>query len=295
MVLCLPILLFVMALMINFGTVACWKIRADSVARQAVWGSRFPRIADANPRPGYWPETASVTAGPEDNAPLLDDPRVYQPVARGPLPLGATVNESLLDPTRGFRQGTASLDRYYPMLRKMGAYQLEATNHLADDKWQYPQMGLSSNWQRRIPVIYVLAKASPSLVNTYIQAANAILDAPFQPQLRPLDNDDEFIYYSNRFGWGTGPPDFHPRLRQFDTLDLALAAERVQDLIDRIQGNNAREPRVPGVPERMTEAFIRLYQRVIEELRNQPNSQAEIAQLEAKIKILEQFKATLAK
>jgi hypothetical protein len=305
MVLCLPILLLLMALMINFGTVASWKIRAESVARLAVWGSRFPRIGDAQPRPDYWPESAGVSTGSEEDAAVLDDPRVHQPVARGPLPFGAVVNERLLDPTRGFRQGAATLGRDYPMLRRMGPYRSTATTHLLDDKWQYPQMGLSSNRQRRIPVIYALAKAAPSLVNMYSQAAWALLKAPFQPQLRPLDNDEEFIYYSNLFGWGTGPPDFHPRLRPFGTLDLALAAERVQDLIDRIQGKVQPDDRgrtnrkIPGVPEKMTRAFIRLYQRVIDELRARsgtpppPLVQAQIRELEKKIEQLTQFLGTL--
>lgn len=51
MVLSLPILLFVMALMINYGTVACWKVRALSVARNAVWSTRWPRTGHSNPRP----------------------------------------------------------------------------------------------------------------------------------------------------------------------------------------------------------------------------------------------------
>jgi hypothetical protein len=299
MVLCLPILLLLMALMINFGTVACWKVRALSVARYAVWASRPPRIANVNPRPAYWPETADPSAGPEEDAPVLDDPRVYQPVARGPLPFGAVVNERLLDPTRGFRQGSAILDRYYPMLRKMGPYRLQATTHLLDDKWQYPQTGLSGNRQRRIPVIYALAKAPPAVVNTYVQAASALLQAPFQPQLRPLDNDEEFLYYR---GYA---PDFHPRLRMFGTLDLALAAQRVQDLIDRIQGKVEKDERgnvrkIPGVPEIMTRAFINLYQSVIDQLKAQsgtapppPPVQAQIQELEKKIEQLMQFLGTL--
>jgi hypothetical protein len=299
MVLCLPILLLLMALMINFGTVACWKVRALSVARHAAWASRPPRIANINPRPAYWPEAAGVEAGPEEDAPVLDDPRVHQPVARGPLPFGAVVNERLLDPTRGFRQGSATLDRYYPMLRKMGPYRLQATAHVLDDKWQYPQMGLAGNRQRRIPVIYALAKAPRGVVNSYVQAASALLKAPFQPQLRPLDSDEEFLLYRGYV------PDFHPRLRVFDTLDLAVAARRVQELINRIKGGvetdaQGNPRKIPGVPETMTHAFINLYQSVIAQLKGQfapglppPPIQAQIRELERKIEQLKQFLGTL--
>ncbi len=336
MVLCLPILLFLMALMINIGTVACWKVRAHSVARQAVWGGRFPRIVGSNPRPDYWPETAGMGGGWEDywpaldDPPAVDDPRVDLPVARGPVLSGAAVNEGLLDPTRGFCRGWADLERGFPMLGKMGGYHLRAEAHLLDDawpyqrmsslttvgtsrtwrmvngKWQYQEAGprqegyrLHSNRQPRIPVIYALAKAPPALVGAYVQAALALLEAPFQPELRPLDNDEEFRCYK---GYA---PDFHPRLRKFGSLDLELAARRVEDLIDRIQGKVERDDqgnvrKTPGVPETMTRAFISLYQGVINQLKSQsgtdplpPPVQAKISELEKKIEILRQFLATL--
>ena len=43
LILALPILLFIMALIINYGTVAAWKVREHSVARLAVWETRWPR------------------------------------------------------------------------------------------------------------------------------------------------------------------------------------------------------------------------------------------------------------
>ena len=78
LVLSLPIMLLIMALMVNFGTLACWKVRGLSMARLAVWGSRWPRSGDSTPRPAYWPAPGTVgTAGPV-NVPQLDD------AARGP-------------------------------------------------------------------------------------------------------------------------------------------------------------------------------------------------------------------
>ena len=300
MVLCLPFLLILAALMVNLGELFCWRIQAHSVARHAVWGSRPPRKASSNPRPDYWPAAANVKIDSAADAPGLDDPRVHLPVARGPLPFGAEVNERLLDPTRQFRRGSAGLHGRFPMLRTMGTYQLEATTELLDDKWQYWQMGLGSNRRRRIPVIYALAKAPPGVVDAYVQAALTLLNAPFQPQLAPLDRDEEFLYYR---GYA---PDFHPRLRMFTSLDRELASRRVEDLVDRIQGKVERDEqgritrRIPGVPEKMTRAFIRLYESVIEQLESQsqpgpppPGVQAQIRELERKIEILRQFLATL--
>jgi hypothetical protein len=296
MVLSLPILLMVMALMVNFGTVACWKVRGLSMARHAVWGSRWPRTSADNPRPDYWPLSATMGAGGAGDVPELGDPRVNQPVARGPLPLGATVNTRLLDPTRGLREGSAEMTRRYAMLGSMGSYRLHAETCLLDDKWQYQRMGLVSNVQRRLPVIYALAKAPPTFAQAYVQAVLAILRAPFRRDLAPLDRDDEFIGYGIRFGWGAGATDFHPRLRGFCTLDQTVAEERVTNLIDRIQGKKEPHRRIPGVPERMAQAFIGLYQRVIAELRRPylPNNppppvQAEIDQLQAKIDVLTRF------
>ena len=49
MVLSLPILLFIMAVIINFGTLASWKVRGLSAARHAVWSSRWPRSRSTSP------------------------------------------------------------------------------------------------------------------------------------------------------------------------------------------------------------------------------------------------------
>ncbi len=148
-------------------------------------------------------------------------------------------------------------------------------------------------------------KAPASLGNAYIQAIMAILNAPFRPQLQPLDNDPDFIAYSILFHWGSGAPDFYPRLSQFCSVDSQVAQAQVQSLIDRIQGK--AKPHVPSVAETMTRAFINLYQRVIQAYQNQMNTvpppsqsqiaaiQASIAALRAEIKTLTTFLKTLQK
>ncbi len=284
MVLSLPILLFVMALMINFDTVASWKVRALSIARNAVWSTRWPRNGNAMPRPSYWPRTANVASAGIGTIPSLDDPRVNLPVARGPLP-GATVLP-VLDPTQGFRQGTADLQRSYPLLSKGGQYSQHAETELLDDRWEYPEMGMGSNFQQRIPVIYQLAQASQSLVQNYVSAAEAVISANQGAGLAPLDHDPEFIQYRG------AAPDFHPRLQQFCSLDQQQAQTAVQNLTDNIQGK--KDPHVASVAETMTRAFIGLYQGVIAQLQQsgQGNSPL-IPQFQNNIKILNQFLGTL--
>ena len=299
MVLALPILLFVMALMINFGTAAAWKVRSLSIARHAVWGDRWPRTGTTNPRPDYWPQSAGVSFGDAGNVPILDDPRVDHLVARGPeLPGGTDVDRELLDPSRGLREGTARISREFPLLAKLGEYDLNARTVLLDNKWQYQRTGLWNNRQRRTPVIYMLARAPAYLVSEYLAAVRAILRFPLRVALRVLDRDDEYIYYSRFFGWRSRPPDFHPRLQRFCSLDEDVAIERVEKLVDRIQGKVERDAegnvvrRIPCLAEVMTGAFIGLYERAIEEGTDgiPPDlSAGQIAQLRNNVSILNLF------
>ncbi len=297
LVLALPLLLLVMALMINFGTLACWKIRALTVARNALWESRWPRTPSSNPRPVYWPVGANVSVAGGQHVPQIDDPRVDQPVARGPtLPGGTIVNRDLLDPTRGLRTATAGIERPWTMIANLGSYRLRAETCMIDDKWQYQRTGLSSNYQRRIDAIWALAKAPPALSQAYVQAVVNILQAPFRASLAPLDRDPEHIYYGQLFGWGRSAPDYHPGLQRFCSLDRELADVRVTQLVERIEGKIERDSRgrivrrVQGVPERMTQGFISLYQRVINQYRRLGiPAEAEIRQLEQKIEVLRAY------
>lgn len=291
MVLALPILLFVMALIVNYGTVASWKVRGETVARNAVWSTRSPRNGGAMPRPEDWPTTASIAVNSAmPNIIELDDPRVHLPVARGPLPFGAVVNEQLLDPARGLREGSSQLTRTYPLLQKLPQYTQRSQTDILDDKFQYNQMGLGSNWQRRMPVLYQLPKADPSLVQKYVAAVMAILNAPFRDDLAPLDRDPEFLQFRG------SAPDFHPRLQQFCDVDQDVAKRQVDNLVDRIQGKVNRDnkgqavSRVSSVAERMAGAFIGLYRSIIQMLQQAVNPNVGlIKQYQAEIDVLMKF------
>jgi hypothetical protein len=126
---------------------------------------------------------------------------------------------------------------------------------------------------------------------------------PLRDALKPLDRDDEFIFYGTLFGWGSGAPDFHPRLQGFCNLDRSLADDRVNDLIDQIQGK--KDPDIPDLAKRMTQSFIGLYQRAIQAYKDLISAdpppppgeiaamQSQIDQLQKKIGTLNQFLQTL--
>ncbi|NLE40096.1 MAG: hypothetical protein GX621_18930 [Pirellulaceae bacterium] len=313
MVLCLPILLFVMALMVNFGTMASWRVRELGAARHAVWASRHPRSGAVRP-PSWWPTDATMEAGGAGRMAELDDPRVNHPVVRGPLPMGTRVDPDRLDPTGGYRQGSAAITRDFPLLAALGPYRMEANVRLLDREWQHREMGLWSTRDRRMPVIYELPQADQGFVDAYQRAAIAVIYAPFRADLAPLDRDDEFTYYAQRFAasptfpYRGGPPDFHPRLNltcggscraDCDTTP-EYVDQRVEQLVDQIQGNP--DQNVQSLAYRMAGSFINLYQAVQRELQAQIDAgtgnaralQTEIDDLDQKIDAMERFRAGIS-
>lgn len=187
LVMALPILLALMALMVNFGTVACWKIRALPVARHGLWSHRQPYNGLTNPNNDYWPNPPGRpgVAGAGNLTTLTNESTVSPPpsVAGGqPLLSGMqSVNPNApLDPTRGSLQSTTTVTRTYPFLgTSLGQYSTKARDLTLNDKWEwwtaamawgnssfYDTGGTSSpathtnsiwnNYARRIPVLYGL-------------------------------------------------------------------------------------------------------------------------------------------
>ncbi len=273
MVLALPILLFVMALMVNFGTAASWKIRGLIVARHTAWSSRSPRTPDAFPPPIGSVGIADFAIDGPDHAQNLDDlPALHRPVARGPLPLGNRVDAELLNCNRGLRRGRATVDRQFPLLSKIGPYRLEPRTEVLGDPWQFDDMGLSHNGERRIPVIYDLVKAPASLSRAFFNTARAILNPQLQWALRALDHDDEFL----AFGGLGAALDFHPALGALCTRNHAAVRQSVDYLGKRIA----------DVPENLAREFKDLYERLLQE-------GGDNSLLRAKVQALEKFLQTL--
>ena len=308
LVLVAPILLMIMALIVNFGTAACWKARCDGIARNYVWSDRDPRRADWMPVPEYWRVAqASQSMRREADLTALDDARLRLPAVRGPLPFGTIVNGDLLNPATGFNAGRATLTRRFPMLGKLPEYRFDVENALMDKGWEYWRMGMHADVPRhepfRVPLLYQMSQPPTGNVAAYQQAAMAILNAPFARALDPLDNDPDWRRY---MGYA---PNFHPRLPYgcfFDrcspcTTDL----QYIEDLVKDNLTIRRRGGRIPLVPKTMTRRFLSMYRQALQLLQNQLNSvpppsgaaaaalQAEMAQVQQYISQLQQFDATL--
>jgi len=312
MVLALPILLLVMALMINFGAVASSRVDGLVAARHGGWASRPGRDRQASP-----PLAGGAAGAP--NAGLLPEVvqvREQHPVIHGPMPMGNLVNPDLLDPTRDMRQGSSQLTGRYPMLRSLGTYQVNSRLNLLDGKWQHSEMRISNDSSRILPPVqlYTLATAvTAAYPFAYLRAAIAILDPALQQALRPLERldwDDEFVSYRSRFGvlFNLSPLDenqrFPPFPRALCTFDHGLVQMEVDNLVDRIQGKKetSTSAEIPGVAKNLTRWFITMYEEAVDALQRRlatapPGQagtiQAEIAEIEKKIQTLEAFERTL--
>jgi hypothetical protein len=297
LVLALPILLFMMALMVNFGVIAAWKVRGSSVSRFEAWRARDERTNYTYPRDdSWWPNAATYAYGWDGNI-TVSSSLTGAVDSSSMVPTGdVTVVATLLDVTRGLVRGYAELSRGYAMLGKMGKFEVQAQTYLVDDKWRYDEMGLGRNNARRSLVVYHLPTASSA---AYVQAATNLFYAfyynpPYTAYLAPLDRDPEFIAFR---GFA---PHFPPPLASFCTLDMSVVDALVQNLIDQVQGVYGEQIHIPSVAEQMTQAFISLYQQMVQNYQNQinaaknnPNSQVDTAALQADIATLNQEIATL--
>jgi len=340
--LALPLLLMIMALMINFGTAAAWKVRTQVVARHAVWATRWPRDMNDLPRPTVsvdmdqtppapirWPGGMGTGGGPWIDS--LNDPRLEHPVVRGPLPPPGMIDPdmyNLMTMPNGARQGHADIRRDYPLLqRALGDYSLVARCPLLDNDWRYQRMPWDSeawwewtgwhNEHRRIPVLYDLGFLAPqtdmleslyqdpAYRNAFFAMARSFnwpLDfmASGGPDLYGRDiRDDEDQFYENFFPrFYVDPQGFRHRiafgrhhyrvgvsLGGFCSLDELLIQQRVEHLIDRIQGNPDRGIR--GIAYRVVQQYRNLYAAVIRRFQNPwpvdpPPAPGELSALEQK-------------
>ena len=211
--LALPILLFVMALIINYGTISAWKVREHSVARLAVWETRWPRSGSTDPRPSYWPATASMESSDQGNVAEMDVSRVDLPVARGPLP-NATVNSELLDPTRGLHEGSASLTRKFAMLGTMGSLHDQLPNVVDRRQMAIPADGNGQQLAAADSGLVRVAQAPASLVNAYVQSVLACA-GDFAEPTGAAGSRSQFHLLRRTFRLGR-----HSRLPPADPIDV---------------------------------------------------------------------------
>lgn len=287
LVLALPILLFVTALIVGIGAAACWKVRAQQVARNVGmrerWGRGYEPFGFASIEE-WWPEQAHASLADVDTLPQLDLPGLRQPVMRGPL--GPIDVRPRFDPAPHAREGRAQLRRSPPLLSSLTTYEYDVRNAHLERTWQYRYMGMSSSVARRIPVIYDLPDGSGEAA--YNRAVNDMLSSPQRGAWAVLDRDDELAAWYGRY------INLYPYLSGFCSLDVdAVRRDQVQPLIYRIQGKHPPR-RVTGTPQRIAQTFLARFQAELNAMQQPdaiPNPARE-SQLEAWIAELEAFLPT---
>lgn len=301
-VMCLPVLLFVLALMVDAGSKSCWKLRGVVAARDAAWCSRHMQFlvgSNQIPLPTNhvdWPPPATMSArGAGPNA-VLEKTELNRPVVRGPTLGSFRVNGELLNQTLGAWLGHSSRTWRPPLLPKLGGEAMNQRHPLIVGAWQYWQMHLPSTFVRRIPYIYQLPQMDASLKVAYENSVRAIQSAPCQPALAVLDRDEEVRTYTGAYH------DFHPRVNAFCDADVQRVADnQLKGLIRRIQGGVSPRPR-RGLPAAMTSFWISMYRvqrdrllRLIMKIEageatgSIPTLEAAAAEFQAKIELLEGY------
>lgn len=302
MVLCLPVLLFVMALLINIGNVACWKVRSLTAARHAMWRAR----SDPNPWPAAgdgsipdWRPPARM--GVSSSNPLQtvqqawDRPQTQHPFAAGPIITGNGGKLRLNDgrlydivPMQ-LRQGTSFIQRQMPLLPGLGTFEFNIQHPLLDGAGQFQNMGYGHNHDRRSNGWYNIRQAPEwmQLAAVFQMVDQQMLTNPLKEDLKCVDRDDEFYAFYGSV------PDFYPRIPVTQAAIQTLATnwdnqwvERtiVQPHIKQVQG--ARGGGKGGVPERMAKAFKKLYEAMLQAGMN-------VGGLPEKIQQLDRFIETL--
>jgi hypothetical protein len=324
LVLSLFFLLLMMALIINFGTVASWNVRGVVAGRFAAWRSVGLRTGQNYPNPPNWTVTGA-TAGLGPGLPV--NPNVVNPIwNQGDLTQAAVRGQPLApfitDPATGkqfamgnqqymelgnsIQIGMANLTRKQPLLPKLRQMQIQPMHPLVDPLWRFEDMARKSvdangypwsmrnNGDWRLFKWYLLeASQLPDAADSFAQyqmADQQILQNPGQEALTVLDRDDELMAW-----YGTPPPDFYPTAGGCEISPQMVFNNIVSGrggLISRIEGQ--RGGGKGGVPDAVAGAFLGMYQQQLKlAQQQQPPDPAVIGPLQQKIQQLQQFQASL--
>ena len=302
LVLVLPLLLMVLALIINFGHQAAWKSKALTAARQGEWRQRPMRQAGGRDEPPLeWQAPERMGGGGAASAPLFQNdpyqqfavvrgPQVFDPQANPPAS-AVQVDTSLVEMDSRVSEGSAAVNRPLALFQSLGRISFDVRHPLVESHWRFPEMGYGGNQSRRIERLYRF-QPSGNVLNQgerFRQAALAILGSPARPALAVLDRDDELR------NWFGSSSDFHPTLPRTVACDLDVTRVLQGDvapLISRIRGPNGGGR--GGVPEAIAGRFRQMYQEQLDQLSLlDPPPRAEIAALKQKIEILDRYLASL--
>ncbi len=303
LVLALPILLFVMALMINFGNMAAWKVRAQGNTRYAAWRTLQDRSGQFDPNPKNWPRDATLgTSGgnamADVNALWNRHPDLTTPVVRGPVITESDQGRAVVVPGRFHMDqqvhgGNGEVHRRLPLLRGIlannGRYGFNEHQELLNNRWEYRHLnhprnpydrrdvpGDNGNNRRRAKRWYRLDPPFfPELAGDLQRLAEAdgrLKANPTRFNLDPLDRDDEFYYYRLRAQLGliSGPlPTPIPEQTRIAIPDfhprVPVRCELDKQRV-KFRAVNPAVQRIQHLPGTMGNAWARLYREEISRL-----------------------------
>lgn len=339
LVLSLPILLFVMALMMIFGTAGAWKVRTMANSREAAFRAVQPRTGNRDANPLGWPKNAEMSFNQARQSLMPNDPFAQHQVVRGPVLSDGGGGNSIrvrtqqLDMTFGVYHGHSRVERPFPLFAVMPPHKIDfprETVIVDGTLWQFWNMGVPENLERRIPSLYdfQFQMREPDLCAAYYQAALQISQNPRRIELSPLEGNDpemaqlvpeispNFVraYRISEKETNCQEPQDPPQCAycsQIDNCDYCkLSSEQVRS--ERIDGENGYLRRIErDLPRSMADHYIGRYTQVKQRLEAQmmalqnvqppatPDAQqiaglqSQIDDLQKKIDQLNQFKASI--
>ncbi len=313
LVLVLPILLFVMALMVNVGTGGAWKLRTQIYSRQSTWRALEQRLGQNDPHPGNWPSDATLNFSQSTPSPVPFDPFAGQTVVRGPMLTDPIQGESLpvktgyLNMVPNLVKGTARISRPYPLLPGLPGKLAFRRDHVIFDgtRFQFSTMNLYSNTARRVVNLYplMLAARAPDEVQDYQDAAMAVAQNPNAPDLLPLTGGDPEVMELI----GKKSPNFQPTLltkNNWRMTTIPQVRTRIPDYCEANTGTVKSAKVQPflrairNVPHNLSDYYLGVYQRVIQQIEKMedpkpPEDQKLLEELKTKRDQIQKFKASL--
>ena len=322
LVLSLFFLLVLMALIINFGSIASWHVRGKTAARYAAWRSLAIRTGGGDPSPANWVMPAQMGLSAPMSLSSLPYDMVGQVWNQGDLTQAALRGPAVADPATGSviqmndrrylemvdraQVGSAQLQKTLPLLPNLRRAQINPLQPVFDSFWRFQDMSAQSGgvamrsngdwrtygWYQFLPN----QLGNSSLMNLFVQYQAA--DQQIQQNsgiqaLVVLDRDNEFP------PWGMSSPDAYAYavsqsglLGQCESSPENVAQSWIQNpngLIRWIQGRSGGGGG-NAIPHWLAQQFINLYNQEIQYYQSQtPPNQAQINQLQNSIQQLQQF------
>jgi hypothetical protein len=312
LVISLFFLLLMMALIINFGSIASWRVRGNTAARYAGWRTIALRTGGAYPNPSNWqaPATMGLAPGmplnPNTVGQLWSQQDLMQPALRGSSIVDSASgniiqmgNQQYLEMVNQTLIGSANLTKQMPLLPKLRKSYIRPLQPVLDHFWRYEDMSSQTNyWTMRNNGDWRLyqwyqhePRQSPdgNVQNAYMQyqmSDQMIQQNPGIPALLVLDRDPEL------YAWYGNYRDVYPSAGGCDMIPANVQMNTLPGLINQVQGRLGGGK--GGVPNTLASAFLTMYQTQLQNAQQQqPPNQQLISQLQPLVDQLTQFIATL--